>query len=147
MVVDPLGDTVLPALLSILHLCWCPFFVSVTEIAGMTTANVGFLYIINQIVKHVVKNRSDDNKIIWRHTGEDTMDDLTPAYLGARLARMRLQLGQSRREDITQRRLAHALDIKPQAYNSWEQGKALPRLDHLWRLARYYRVSLDRLCG
>ena len=75
------------------------------------------------------------------------MDDLTPAYLGARLARMRFQLGQSRREDITQRRLAHALDVKPQAYNSWEQGKALPRLDHLWRLARYYRVSLDRLCG
>ena len=34
------------------------------------------------------------------------MDDLTPAYLGARLARMRLQLGQSRREDITQRRRA-----------------------------------------
>jgi len=75
------------------------------------------------------------------------VDDLTPAYLGARLARMRLQLGQSRHEEITQRRLAHALDIKPQAYNSWEQGKALPRLDHLWRLARYYRVSLDRLCG
>lgn len=75
------------------------------------------------------------------------MDDLTPAYLGARLARMRLQLGQSRHEEISQRRLAHALDIKPQAYNSWEQGKALPRLDHLWRLARYYRVSLDRLCG
>ena len=75
------------------------------------------------------------------------MDDLTPAYLGARLARMRLQLGQSRREEITQRRLAQALNIKPQAYNSWEQGKALPRLDHLWRLARYYRVSLDRLCG
>ena len=46
-----------------------------------------------------------------------------------------------------QRRLAHALGIKPQAYNSWEQGKTLPRLDHLWCLARYYRVSLDRLCG
>src|SRR5712692_9605596 len=75
------------------------------------------------------------------------MDDLTPTYLGARLARMRLQLGQARHEEITQRRLARALDIKPQAYNSWEQGKTLPRLDHLWRLARYYRVSLDRLCG
>src|SRR2546425_4392755 len=75
------------------------------------------------------------------------MDGLTPTYLGARLARMRLQLGQARQEEITQRRLARALDIKPQAYNSWEQGKTLPRLDHLWRLARYYRVSLDRLCG
>lgn len=75
------------------------------------------------------------------------MDDLTPTYLGARLARLRLQLGQAQHEEITQRRLAHALDIKPQAYNSWEQGKTLPRLDHLWRLARYYRVSLDRLCG
>lgn len=75
------------------------------------------------------------------------MEDLTPAYLGARLARMRLQLGQARREEITQRRLAQALGVKAQAYNSWEQGKTLPRLDHLWRLARYYRVSLDRLCG
>src|SRR5262249_1748627 len=75
------------------------------------------------------------------------MDGLTPTSLGARLARLRLQLGQTRQEEITQRRLAHALGIKPQAYNSWEQGKTLPRLDHLWRLARYYRVSLDRLCG
>src|SRR5438132_11767305 len=75
------------------------------------------------------------------------MDGLTPTYVGARLAGMRLQLGQARQEEITQRRLARALDIKPQAYNSWEQGKTLPRLDHLWRLARYYRVSLDRLCG
>src|SRR5215472_287725 len=51
------------------------------------------------------------------------MDSLTPADLGARLARLRLQLGQARQEEITQRRLAHALGIKPQAYNSWEQGK------------------------
>ncbi len=75
------------------------------------------------------------------------MDDLTPATLGARLARMRTQLSQTRGETITQRQLAHALEVKPQAYNSWEQGKTLPRLDHLWRLARYYRVSLDMLCG
>jgi len=117
------------------------------KIVGESTANTGFLYIINQIVKCVVKTILADNKIASWHKGEDTVDDLTPAYLGARLARMRLQLGQSRHEEITQRRLAHALDIKPQAYNSWEQGKVLPRLDHLWRLARYYRVSLDRLCG
>src|SRR5919204_4479638 len=97
--------------------------------------------------KHVSKTALADNKVGCWHKGEDTVNDLTPAYLGARLARMRLQLGQARQEEITQRRLAHALDIKPQAYNSWEQGKALPRLDHLWRLARYYRVSLDRLCG
>jgi DNA-binding transcriptional regulator LsrR (DeoR family)/DNA-binding XRE family transcriptional regulator len=75
------------------------------------------------------------------------MDELTPSRLGARLAQMRLQLGQMRGEDLTQRQLAQALGVKPQAYNSWEQGKALPRLDHLWRLARYYRVSLDMLCG
>jgi DNA-binding transcriptional regulator LsrR (DeoR family)/DNA-binding XRE family transcriptional regulator len=60
---------------------------------------------------------------------------------------MRAQLRQTRGEDVTQRQLALALGIKPQAYNSWEQGKTLPRLDHLWRLARYYRVSLDMLCG
>ena len=75
------------------------------------------------------------------------MEHLTPPRLGARLAQMRVQLGQRRGEDITQRQLAQALGVKPQAYNSWEQGKALPRLDHLWRLARYYRVSLDMLCG
>jgi transcriptional regulator with XRE-family HTH domain len=60
---------------------------------------------------------------------------------------MRLHLGRLNGEDITQRQLAQALGVKPQAYNSWEQGKTLPRLDHLWRLARYYRVSLDMLCG
>jgi DNA-binding transcriptional regulator LsrR (DeoR family)/DNA-binding XRE family transcriptional regulator len=75
------------------------------------------------------------------------MDTLTPALLGARLAEMRTKLGQVRGEDVTQRQLALALGVKPQAYNSWEQGKTLPRLDHLWRLARYYRVSLDVLCG
>ena len=75
------------------------------------------------------------------------MPDLTPALLGARLAQMRTQLRQRRGEEITQRQLAHAIGVKPQAYNSWELGKALPRLDHLWRLARYYRVSLDVLCG
>lgn len=75
------------------------------------------------------------------------MHELTPSRLGARLAQMRTQLAQRRGEDLTQRQLALALGIKPQAYNMWEQGKALPRLDHLWRLARYYRVSLDILCG
>jgi transcriptional regulator with XRE-family HTH domain len=75
------------------------------------------------------------------------METLTPARLATRLAQMRAQLGQARGEEVTQRQLAQALGIKPQAYNSWEQGKALPRLDHLWRLARYYRVSLDMLCG
>ena len=75
------------------------------------------------------------------------MNELTPSQLGARLARLRAELGHSRGEDLTQRRLALSLGVKPQAYNSWEQGKTLPRLDHLWRLARYYRISLDRLCG
>ena len=75
------------------------------------------------------------------------MNELTPSQLGVRLARLRAELGHSRGEDLTQRRLALALGVKPQAYNSWEQGKTLPRLDHLWRLARYYRISLDRLCG
>jgi DNA-binding transcriptional regulator LsrR (DeoR family)/DNA-binding XRE family transcriptional regulator len=75
------------------------------------------------------------------------METFTPVILGARLAQMRVQLGKIRGEDVTQRQLAQALGVKPQAYNSWEQGKTLPRLDHLWRLARYYRVSLDMLCG
>ena len=75
------------------------------------------------------------------------MDELTPTLLGERLARMREQVGKTRGEILTQRQLAQALGVKPQAYNSWEQGRTLPRLDHLWRLARYYRVSLDLLCG
>jgi hypothetical protein len=56
MLVDPLGDKCMPTPLSILHPCWCLLFVSVTEIAGVVTANASFLYIINQIVKHIVKN-------------------------------------------------------------------------------------------
>lgn len=75
------------------------------------------------------------------------MHHLAPAQLGVRLAQIRAQWGLARGEDLSQRRLAQALGIKPQAYNSWEQGKTLPRLDHLWSLARYYGVSLDQLCG
>lgn len=75
------------------------------------------------------------------------MEELTPTVLGHRLARLREQFGKARGEAITQRQLSQALNVKPQAYNSWEQGRTLPRLDHLWRLARYYRVSLDMLCG
>ncbi len=75
------------------------------------------------------------------------MEELTPVILGQRLARLREQFGKARGEAITQRKLSQALQVKPQAYNSWEQGRTLPRLDHLWRLARYYRVSLDILCG
>lgn len=75
------------------------------------------------------------------------MEILTPVNLGTRLAQLRVHLGKIRGEDVTQRQLALALGVKPQAYNSWEQGKTLPRLDHLWRLARYYRMSLDMLCG
>lgn len=75
------------------------------------------------------------------------MEALTSAILGTRLANLRTQMSRDRGEVLTQRQLAQAIDVKPQAYNSWEQGKTLPRLDHLWRLARYYRVSLDVLCG
>ncbi len=75
------------------------------------------------------------------------MEELTPTMLGQRLARLREQFGKARGETISQRKLSQALNVKPQAYNSWEQGRTLPRLDHLWRLARYYRVSLDSLCG
>ncbi|ETX05387.1 sugar-binding domain-containing protein [Candidatus Entotheonella palauensis] len=75
------------------------------------------------------------------------MEELTPTMLGDRLTRLREQFGKARGEVLTQRQLSQALGVKPQAYNSWEQGRTLPRLDHLWRLARYYRVSLDLLCG
>ncbi len=51
------------------------------------------------------------------------MAELTPSFLGNRLAQMRMQLQQQRGEHMTQRRLAKALGVKPQAYNSWEQGK------------------------
>src|SRR5215510_295068 len=75
------------------------------------------------------------------------METLIPVALGTRLAQLRKHLGKRRGEDVTQRQLAQSMGIKPQAYNSWEQGKTLPRLDHLWRLARFYRISLDMLCG
>ena len=79
--------------------------------------------------------------------GYTDMEELTPVALGERLARFREQYGKTRGANLTQRQLALALGVKPQAYHSWEQGRTLPRLDHLWRLARYYRVSLDLLCG
>ena len=45
------------------------------------------------------------------------MEDLTPASLGARLSHMRAQLSRERNEAITQRQIAQALAVKPQAYN------------------------------
>ena len=48
---------------------------------------------------------------------------------------------------ISQRELANFLDSKETTVASWEQGKSLPSVDMLYRLAKYYNKSMDYMYG
>ena len=47
--------------------------------------------------------------------------------------------------DISQERLAQALDISRQAVAKWESGSSMPDIDNLIRLSNFFQVSLDFL--
>lgn len=50
-------------------------------------------------------------------------------------------------EKLTQKDLAKALNVAPQTYASYEQGRREPDIDTLIKIARFYNVSLDFLVG
>ncbi|HAC5789040.1 TPA_asm: helix-turn-helix domain-containing protein, partial [Listeria monocytogenes] len=52
-------------------------------------------------------------------------------------------LRQSRQ--ITQKKLSEDLYISVQTINKWENGKSLPDVANLLKLAKYYNISLDTL--
>ncbi len=48
---------------------------------------------------------------------------------------------------ITQAELAKAMHLKPTTIASWEQGKSLPNIQTLYRLANYYNKTIGYMYG
>lgn len=48
---------------------------------------------------------------------------------------------------LTQEQLATLFNVKPTTVASWEQGKSLPSPQMLYRLALYYKKSMDFMYG
>ena len=52
-----------------------------------------------------------------------------------------------REKDVTQAELAKALGLKPTTIASWEQGKSLPNVQTLYRIANYYKKTIGYMYG
>ena len=50
-------------------------------------------------------------------------------------------------KDVTQAELAKYLGLKPTTIASWEQGKSLPNIQTLYKLANYYNKSIGQMFG
>ena len=50
-------------------------------------------------------------------------------------------------KDLLQKDVAKILDTTQQQYSRWEKGESEIPLHHAITLARFYRVSMDYLCG
>jgi transcriptional regulator with XRE-family HTH domain len=50
-------------------------------------------------------------------------------------------------KNITQAELAKVFDLKPTTVASWEQGKSLPSIAMLYRLAAYYKKTIGYMYG
>lgn len=48
---------------------------------------------------------------------------------------------------LTQAELAKVIDSKPTTVASWEQGKSLPSIQMLYRLAQYYNKTIGYMYG
>ena len=48
---------------------------------------------------------------------------------------------------ISQKELAHVVDLKETTVASWEQGKSLPSIDMLYKLAKYYNKTMNYMYG
>lgn len=49
--------------------------------------------------------------------------------------------------DLSQKEIARLLNVDQARVSEWERGQYEPRLEVLFKLADYYEVSLDYLCG
>ncbi len=58
-----------------------------------------------------------------------------------KMKQLRIQKG------LSQKELANSLGIAYKNYNTYELGRATPDIDTLIKIANYYHVSLDYLCG
>lgn len=50
-------------------------------------------------------------------------------------------------KELTQEQLANLFNVKPTTVASWEQGKSLPSPQMLYRLATYYKKTMDYMYG
>ena len=48
---------------------------------------------------------------------------------------------------ISQKELAKGIDSKETTVASWEQGKSLPSIDMLYRIAKYYGKTINYMYG
>ena len=49
--------------------------------------------------------------------------------------------------DMTQTEAGAIVGVSKTTYATWEQGRSMPNVDTLFRLAQYYHVSMDRMYG
>lgn len=48
---------------------------------------------------------------------------------------------------VSQGSLAKALGVTQQCVSEWELGRTEPTLSALWKLADYFDMSIDEICG
>lgn len=48
---------------------------------------------------------------------------------------------------LSQKQLGEAVGVTQQCVSEWEKGNMEPTLSCLWKLADYFGVSMDILCG
>lgn len=52
-----------------------------------------------------------------------------------------------RAEELSQKELAEALGVPLARYGNWEQGRAVPSLLLLPKIAEHFRITVDKLLG
>lgn len=52
-----------------------------------------------------------------------------------------------KRQNLTQEQIAQILNTQQRTYSGYETGRSEPNIETLCKLADYYGVSLDYLCG
>ncbi len=52
-----------------------------------------------------------------------------------------------RERGVSQKTLGEAVGVTQQCVSEWEKGNMEPTLSCLWRLADFFGVSIDVLCG
>lgn len=52
-----------------------------------------------------------------------------------------------RQKDISQGELAKALGVPLPTYSNWEQGRAIPTIHMVPKIAAYYHITIDELLG
>ena len=49
--------------------------------------------------------------------------------------------------NLSQEQFAAMMGVSRQAVQKWEHGDTMPEIDNIIRIAKYFDVSIDLLCG